>query len=242
MIFPIQIQNFKLWKMPKLFKFRFPEGWYFFDCDNTELKRSSKINFSVSERHRWASIFIVRIRNCFFFMPALLRGEVILNWSSRVFQNAQSPVGAEVLQLVWCRNPVWTFERQERQIREVRELPGIREPSGVRVGERHQWGKQWWIFGSANGEARPPSREAPRDGDRHQVPKVQRLRDHFCRRNAQVRGNTRTRFTFLATTNNFSALEVLYPWALNSWKAFDEREAWMGKNLFFLILFLMAIF
>jgi len=40
--------------MPKLLNFRFPEGWYFFNFENTELKRSSKIFFS--ERHRWAVI------------------------------------------------------------------------------------------------------------------------------------------------------------------------------------------
>jgi len=31
--------------MSKLLYFGFPEGWYFLNCDNTELKRSSKINF-----------------------------------------------------------------------------------------------------------------------------------------------------------------------------------------------------
>jgi len=36
--------------MPKLLNLRYPEGWYFENCDNTELKRSSKINCSVSER------------------------------------------------------------------------------------------------------------------------------------------------------------------------------------------------
>jgi len=30
-----------------------PEGWYFFNYDNTELKRSSKIFFSVADQHRW---------------------------------------------------------------------------------------------------------------------------------------------------------------------------------------------
>jgi len=29
--------------MPELFNFRFPEGWYFLNWDNTELKKSSKI-------------------------------------------------------------------------------------------------------------------------------------------------------------------------------------------------------
>jgi len=52
-MFSIKIRNFKLWKMPKLFNFRFPEGRYFLNCDNTELKRSSKMNFSIAERHRW---------------------------------------------------------------------------------------------------------------------------------------------------------------------------------------------
>jgi len=31
--------------MPKLLNFRFPKGWYFLKCDNTELKRSSLIFF-----------------------------------------------------------------------------------------------------------------------------------------------------------------------------------------------------
>jgi len=42
-IFAIKICNFKLWKMPKLLNFRFPDGWYSLNCDNTDLKRSSKI-------------------------------------------------------------------------------------------------------------------------------------------------------------------------------------------------------
>jgi len=55
-IFPTEVGNFKLLKMPKLLNFRFPEGRYFLNCDNAELKISSKINFSVSERHRWAVV------------------------------------------------------------------------------------------------------------------------------------------------------------------------------------------
>jgi len=54
--FPNKLRNFKLWKMPKLLNFRFPEGLYFLICDNTELKKSSKIIFSVSKRHRWAVV------------------------------------------------------------------------------------------------------------------------------------------------------------------------------------------
>jgi len=43
--------------MPKILNFnRFPDGLYFLNFDNTELKRSSKIFFSVSERHRWAVV------------------------------------------------------------------------------------------------------------------------------------------------------------------------------------------
>jgi len=41
-------------KMSKLLNFMILEGWNYLNCDNTELKRSSKINVSVSERHRWA--------------------------------------------------------------------------------------------------------------------------------------------------------------------------------------------
>jgi len=55
-IFSIKMHNFKLWKMPELFNLRFPEGWYFLNCDSTELKRSSKIFFFVSERHRQAIV------------------------------------------------------------------------------------------------------------------------------------------------------------------------------------------
>jgi len=40
--------------MPELLNFWFSEGGYFLICDNTELERLPKINFSVSERHRWA--------------------------------------------------------------------------------------------------------------------------------------------------------------------------------------------
>ena len=42
--------------MPKLLDFRFAGGDMFLNCDNTELKRSFKIFFSVSERHRWAVV------------------------------------------------------------------------------------------------------------------------------------------------------------------------------------------
>ena len=52
-VFPMKLRNFKLRKMPKLLNSRFPEGRYFLNSDNTELKRSSEINFPVSERHRW---------------------------------------------------------------------------------------------------------------------------------------------------------------------------------------------
>jgi len=34
----------------------FPEGRYVLNCDNTELKRSSKIFFSISERYRRAVV------------------------------------------------------------------------------------------------------------------------------------------------------------------------------------------
>jgi len=39
-----------------IIKFQVSRGWHFLNCDNTELKRSSKIKFSVSERHRWAVV------------------------------------------------------------------------------------------------------------------------------------------------------------------------------------------
>jgi len=56
--------------MPELLNFRFqrddilqillPCQWKYWhrvlNCKNTELKRSSKIFFSVSERHRWAVV------------------------------------------------------------------------------------------------------------------------------------------------------------------------------------------
>jgi len=51
-IFYTITRNFKLWEMPKLLNFRFLEGRIFFNCDNTELKRSPKIFFSLSEWHR----------------------------------------------------------------------------------------------------------------------------------------------------------------------------------------------
>jgi len=55
-VFPNKFRNLKLWKKPKLLNFRLPEGRYFLNCDNTELKRSSEINFPVAERHRWAVV------------------------------------------------------------------------------------------------------------------------------------------------------------------------------------------
>jgi len=68
--------------MPKFINFRFPEGWYFLHCDSTELKRFSKIIFSVSERHRWAVLgwlrslpksFIEEIRCSMFSLPKTRR-------------------------------------------------------------------------------------------------------------------------------------------------------------------------
>ena len=53
---PIKLRNFNIWKMPKVLNFRFPEGWYFLNGDNTQLKRSSKTIFSVSERYLWAVV------------------------------------------------------------------------------------------------------------------------------------------------------------------------------------------
>jgi len=55
-IVSIKILNFKLREMSKLLNLRLPEGRYFLKCDNTELKRPSKIFFSVSDRHRWAVV------------------------------------------------------------------------------------------------------------------------------------------------------------------------------------------
>jgi len=55
-IFSTKIRHFKLRKMAKIFNFTFPKGCYFLNCDKTELKRSSKIIVSVSERHRWAVV------------------------------------------------------------------------------------------------------------------------------------------------------------------------------------------
>jgi len=42
--------------MPKLLNLRFPGGCYYFNYNNTELKRSSKLNFPVSKRHFWAVV------------------------------------------------------------------------------------------------------------------------------------------------------------------------------------------
>ena len=42
-IFSTKVRNFKLWEMAKLLNFRFPEGRYFFNCDNIVLRRFSKI-------------------------------------------------------------------------------------------------------------------------------------------------------------------------------------------------------
>jgi len=55
-IFPTKTRNYKLWKMPKLLNFRFPVGRYFFHCKKNWMKKSSKIFYSVSERHRRALV------------------------------------------------------------------------------------------------------------------------------------------------------------------------------------------
>ena len=55
-IFSTKIRNFKLFKMPKLPNFTFPEGCHFLNCDDAELKGSSKIFFSFSERLHWAVV------------------------------------------------------------------------------------------------------------------------------------------------------------------------------------------
>ena len=43
------MRDFMLWKMSNLLNFIFWEEWYSLKCDNIELKRSSKIDFSVAE-------------------------------------------------------------------------------------------------------------------------------------------------------------------------------------------------
>ena len=40
--------QYEVSKMLKSLNFRFSEGRYFLNCDNTELKRSSKVHFSVA--------------------------------------------------------------------------------------------------------------------------------------------------------------------------------------------------
>ena len=54
--FSIKIGNFKLWPMPKIFDIRFPEVWFFFNCDNTNLRRSAETLFPVPE---WYSSAVV---------------------------------------------------------------------------------------------------------------------------------------------------------------------------------------
>jgi len=50
--FSIKIRNSKLWKMPNLLNFRFPEVFFFVTILNW--KDPLKYFFSVAERHRWA--------------------------------------------------------------------------------------------------------------------------------------------------------------------------------------------
>jgi len=64
--------------MPKSINFRFPEGWYFLNWGKTELKRSSKIFFSVSGPHRWA----------------------IVAWESQSFKNNQFPLKIDTVKAI----------------------------------------------------------------------------------------------------------------------------------------------
>ena len=81
-IFFIKMRNYKLRKVPKLLNFSFPEGWYFLNCYNTELKRSSKIIFPVAERHRLAMLG----ERYIFFLVGLLekRGKLSFSFLFRI--------------------------------------------------------------------------------------------------------------------------------------------------------------
>jgi len=59
--------------MPKLLNYKFPEGRNFLNWDNTGLKRSSKINFSVFERHLWA--VVGKLTGCIFYLCSFFKGE-----------------------------------------------------------------------------------------------------------------------------------------------------------------------
>jgi len=48
-IFPLENTQFKALENAYIIKFQVSSGVIFFNCDNSELKRSSKINFSVAE-------------------------------------------------------------------------------------------------------------------------------------------------------------------------------------------------
>jgi len=55
--FPLKYEILSVQKFPKLLNFMFPNGLYIvLIVTNTELKRSSEVIFSVSERHRWAVV------------------------------------------------------------------------------------------------------------------------------------------------------------------------------------------
>ena len=75
--FPNKVRNFQLWKMPKLLNFRFLEGRYFLNCDNIELRRSSKIFFfcfRMASLGGGALIEIWSIFSWYSFIIALISG------------------------------------------------------------------------------------------------------------------------------------------------------------------------
>ena len=82
--------------MPKLLNFRFPEGVYFLNCNNTELKRSSKIirilcfrtaslGGSGLKKRREKSLF----SPASFWEKGLLVSLVVVNQNFTVSQNHQ---------------------------------------------------------------------------------------------------------------------------------------------------------
>ena len=68
-IFSIEIRNMKLWKMPKLLNFTFPEGWFFFIVTMLNWKDPPNSIFGVKFKNIFHHFFLTMLANCYALLP-----------------------------------------------------------------------------------------------------------------------------------------------------------------------------
>ena len=129
--FPIKSRNFKLWKKLIFLNFRLPEGWYFFfNFDNTELERYSKIFF-------------------FCFRTASLGGSGLNYDNSKITR--PPPLFVDIVYLGWPEEPFQIRAKIATVLRTLRDaMPKIntqafffpkisRELKGSRIHSKDTW-------------------------------------------------------------------------------------------------------